>query len=184
MSHSPTIPLTDITGMIQGPLNVQYYVPTTAPNASAIGAGGGAVFVASGVDTSFPAASAPAPENLTAQGKTVSWLSQRGVAAALSNSFGESGGNDAAGAMERMVGATALGALLARRCDTSSGLRSGLYATREWCWFAGSARANIWLSCVGFGFPTLKLAFVPWYQHVYLIMRSAGIVEELRCHTI
>ncbi|KAH9016765.1 hypothetical protein EDB85DRAFT_2295072 [Lactarius pseudohatsudake] len=70
-------------------------------------AGGGAVFVASGVDTSFTAA----PENLTVQGETVPWLGPR-VAAASSNSCSGSG-NRAAGAREGMVGATVLGALLA-----------------------------------------------------------------------
>ncbi|KAH9170095.1 hypothetical protein EDB89DRAFT_2072387 [Lactarius sanguifluus] len=49
-------------------------MPITAPNTSAVGAGGGAVFVASGLDTRFAAASAPAPVNLTAQGKTGPWL--------------------------------------------------------------------------------------------------------------
>ncbi|KAH9011126.1 hypothetical protein EDB84DRAFT_1681097 [Lactarius hengduanensis] len=102
------IPLTNTTGIIPGPLNVQYYVPITAPNTSAVGAGGGAVFVASGLDTSFTAASAPAPVNLTAQGKTVPWLGPRVAAASSSSS-----GNGAARVREGMVGATMLGALLA-----------------------------------------------------------------------
>ncbi|KAH9013440.1 hypothetical protein EDB85DRAFT_967484 [Lactarius pseudohatsudake] len=101
-------PLTNTTGIIPGPLNVQYYVSITAPNTSTVGAGGGAVFVASGFDTSCTAASAPAPVNLTAQGKTVPWLGPR-VAAASSGSSG----NGAAGVREGMVGATVLGALLA-----------------------------------------------------------------------
>ncbi|KAI9439396.1 hypothetical protein BJY52DRAFT_1229679 [Lactarius psammicola] len=105
------IPLTNITGTIPGPLNPQLYVPITAPNTSAVGAGGGSVFVASGLDTSFIAASAPAPVNLTAQGKTVPWLGPR-VAAASSNSSSGSG-NGAAGAREGIVGATVLGPLLA-----------------------------------------------------------------------
>ncbi|KAH9011124.1 hypothetical protein EDB84DRAFT_1650283 [Lactarius hengduanensis] len=102
------IPPANTTGIIPGPLNVQYYVPITAPNTSAVGAGGGAVFVASGLDTSFTAASAPAPVNLTAQGKTVPWLGPRVAAASSSSS-----GNGAAGVREGMVGATVLGALLA-----------------------------------------------------------------------
>ncbi|KAH9170097.1 hypothetical protein EDB89DRAFT_2230878 [Lactarius sanguifluus] len=89
-------------------LDVAYYVPITAPNTSAIGAGGGPVFVASGVDTSFTAASAPAPVNLTAQGQTVSWLGPRVCQASSSSS-----GNGAAEIREGMVGATVLGALLA-----------------------------------------------------------------------
>ncbi|KAH9016781.1 hypothetical protein EDB85DRAFT_2295083 [Lactarius pseudohatsudake] len=106
------IPLTNTTGIIPGPLNVQYYVPITAPNTSAVGAGGGAVFVASGVDTSFTAASVPAPVNLTAQGKTVPWLGPR-VAASSSNTSASGSGNGAAGAREGIIGATVLGALLA-----------------------------------------------------------------------
>ncbi|KAH9061798.1 hypothetical protein EDB83DRAFT_2520231 [Lactarius deliciosus] len=79
------IPLTNIMSTIPGPLNVQYYVPITAPNTSAVGAGGGPIFVPSGVDTGI-AASAPAPVNLTAQGKTVPWLGPRVAAASSSNS--------------------------------------------------------------------------------------------------
>ncbi|KAH9016783.1 hypothetical protein EDB85DRAFT_2204763 [Lactarius pseudohatsudake] len=57
------IPLTKITGIILGPLNVQYYESITAPLTSA-------VFAASGVDTGFTV-SAPAPVDLTVHGKTV-----------------------------------------------------------------------------------------------------------------
>ncbi|KAH9029926.1 hypothetical protein EDB85DRAFT_2147005 [Lactarius pseudohatsudake] len=108
--------LTNITSTIPSPLNVQYYVPIMAPNASAVGTGGGPIFVASGVDTGFTAASVPALLNLIA-------------------------GNDAAGAREGMVGAAVFGASY-WRCDASSGLRSGLHATREQCWFTGSARTE------------------------------------------
>ncbi|KAH9059233.1 hypothetical protein EDB87DRAFT_1737742 [Lactarius vividus] len=65
------IPLTNSTGTILGPLDMQYYVPITVPNMSAVGAGGGPVFVASGVNPSFAAASVPSPVNPTAPGKTV-----------------------------------------------------------------------------------------------------------------
>ncbi|KAH9016791.1 hypothetical protein EDB85DRAFT_2155672 [Lactarius pseudohatsudake] len=105
------IPLTNITGTIPGPLNVQYYVPITASNTSAVGAGGGPVFVVSGVDTSFTAAKAPAPVNLIAQAKTVSWLGPR-VGASSSNSSSGSR-NGAAGAREGIVGATVFGVPLA-----------------------------------------------------------------------
>ncbi|KAI9431475.1 hypothetical protein H4582DRAFT_1238987 [Lactarius indigo] len=57
--------LMNTTGIIPGPLNAPYCVPVTAPDTSAVGACGGPVFVASGVDTSFTAAKAPAPFNLT-----------------------------------------------------------------------------------------------------------------------
>jgi len=83
------------------PLNAQFYVPTTAPNTSAVGAGGGPVFVASGLDISF-----------TAQGKTVPWLGPR-VATSSSNLSSSGSGNGAAGAREGIVGATVFGALLA-----------------------------------------------------------------------
>jgi len=106
------IPLTNITGTIPGPLNAQYYVPITAPNTSAVGAGGGPVFVASGLDTSLTAASAPSPVNLTAQGKTVPWLGPR-VAASSSNSSSSGNGNGAAGVREGIIGGTVLGPLLA-----------------------------------------------------------------------
>ncbi|KAF8272437.1 phosphoesterase family-domain-containing protein [Lactarius quietus] len=69
------IPLTNLTGKIPGPLNAEYYVPFTAPNTSAVGAGGGPVFVSPGTDTNLTAANAPAPVNLTA--KNESWKQKR-----------------------------------------------------------------------------------------------------------
>ncbi|KAH8994222.1 hypothetical protein EDB92DRAFT_1815157 [Lactarius akahatsu] len=105
------IQLKNIPGTISGPLDVQYYVPITTPNTSTAGAGGSPVFVASGFDISLTAASAPAPVNLTVQGKTVPWLGPC-VAPASSNSSSGSG-NGAASAREGMVGATVLGELLA-----------------------------------------------------------------------
>ncbi|KAH8989941.1 hypothetical protein EDB86DRAFT_3080710 [Lactarius hatsudake] len=80
------IPLTNVTGTI----------PDPAQRARHHGAGG---------------AAAPAPVNLTAQGKTVLWLAPR-VAAESSNPSSGSG-NGATGAREGMVGAAALVALLA-----------------------------------------------------------------------
>jgi hypothetical protein len=47
------------------------YVPYTAPNMSAVGAGGGPVFIGPGLNTSLRAASALAPVNLTALNETV-----------------------------------------------------------------------------------------------------------------
>jgi hypothetical protein len=105
------IPLTNITLTIPGPLNAQYYVPFTAPNTSAVGAGGGPVFIASGLNTSFTAASAPAPVNLTAKNETVPWSGPRVAASSPINASTSSGG--ATGAREGIVGATVLGALLA-----------------------------------------------------------------------
>ena len=64
-------PLTNLTGIYNGPLNAQQYVPFLAPNTSAVGAGGQGVFVAASLNTSFTAAVAPAPVNLTALNQTV-----------------------------------------------------------------------------------------------------------------
>ncbi|KAH8985746.1 hypothetical protein EDB86DRAFT_3083337 [Lactarius hatsudake] len=50
------------------------HVPIIAPNTPAVGAGGGPVSAALGLDTSFTAASAPAPVKPTTQGKTLPWL--------------------------------------------------------------------------------------------------------------
>ena len=87
-------------------------MPFTAPNTSAVGAGGGPVFIASGLDTNFTAASAPAPVNLTAKNESVPWSGPR--VAASSNSTSTTGKkNGAVGAREGIVGATVLGALLA-----------------------------------------------------------------------
>ncbi|KAI9438413.1 hypothetical protein BJY52DRAFT_1421507 [Lactarius psammicola] len=69
------IPLTNITGTIPGPLNAQFYVHLRRTRPPSVG--GGPVFVTSGLDTSFTAASAPSHGNLTAQGKTVPWLGRR-----------------------------------------------------------------------------------------------------------
>ncbi|THG95952.1 hypothetical protein EW026_g5783 [Hermanssonia centrifuga] len=65
------IPLTNLTGVYNGPLNPNQYVPFLAPNMSAVGAGGGPVFVASNLDQSLTTANAPAPVNLTALNETV-----------------------------------------------------------------------------------------------------------------
>ncbi|KAF8495811.1 phosphoesterase family-domain-containing protein [Hysterangium stoloniferum] len=65
------IPLTNSSGSTPGPLNAELYVPFTAPNASAIAAGGGKVFVAPGNDPNLTAANAPSPVNLTALGASV-----------------------------------------------------------------------------------------------------------------
>ncbi|KZT04956.1 uncharacterized protein LAESUDRAFT_727529 [Laetiporus sulphureus 93-53] len=71
--NSSAIPLLNITGTIPGPLNPEYYIPFTAPNKSAVSPGGGSVYVASGLNTSFTAADLPSPVNLTALGETLPW---------------------------------------------------------------------------------------------------------------
>ncbi|KAH9980736.1 phosphoesterase family-domain-containing protein [Russula compacta] len=106
--------LTNITGTIPGPLNGDYYVPFTAPNTSAVGAGGGSVFVASGLNKSFTAAVAPGPVNLTAQNKTVPWAGARpGSNAATNSSSSGRKSSDATDMREGIVGAAAFGAILA-----------------------------------------------------------------------
>jgi hypothetical protein len=86
-------------------------VPFTAPNTSAVGAGGGPVFIGPGLNTSFTAANAPAPVNLTALNQTVPASGPRVAASTNSSSPGKKSG--AVGTREGIVGATALGALLA-----------------------------------------------------------------------
>jgi hypothetical protein len=89
-------------------------VPFTAPNTSAVGAGGGPVFVASGLDTNFTAASAPTPVNLTAKGESDPWSGPRVAASSSSSNSSSSSGkkNGAVGVREGIVGATVLSALL------------------------------------------------------------------------
>jgi hypothetical protein len=65
------IPLLNISGKTPGPLNQNLFVPFLAPNLTAVGAGGGKVFVAPGLNTSLTRANAPAPVNLTALNQTV-----------------------------------------------------------------------------------------------------------------
>lgn len=65
-------PLTNLTGIFDGPLNANQYVPYTAPaNLSAIGAGGQGVLIIGGLNTSFTPSVAPEAVNLTASGQTV-----------------------------------------------------------------------------------------------------------------
>ncbi|KAI0798227.1 phosphoesterase family-domain-containing protein [Abortiporus biennis] len=66
-----SIPLTNLTGTIPGPLNPQFYVPYPAPNVNATGAGGGSVFVAPGLNASLTPDKLPAPVNLTSLGEQV-----------------------------------------------------------------------------------------------------------------
>ncbi|KZS96980.1 hypothetical protein SISNIDRAFT_406855 [Sistotremastrum niveocremeum HHB9708] len=65
------IPLTNATGTIPGPLNAELYVPFLAPNTTAVGAGGGSVFISNTTNTNLTTSSAPAPVNLTASGSSV-----------------------------------------------------------------------------------------------------------------
>lgn len=64
-------PLTNLTGVYNGPLNPNQYVPFTAPNMSAVGAGGKGVFVAASLNKSFTPDLAPSPVNLTSHNENV-----------------------------------------------------------------------------------------------------------------
>ncbi|KAH9991860.1 phosphoesterase family-domain-containing protein [Russula vinacea] len=105
--------LTNATGTIPGPLNPGLYVPFTAPNTSAVGAGGGPVFVASGMNTSFTAAVAPPPVNLTQQNKTVPWSGPRNGSNAVNSTGTGSGKSGAVDMREGIVGAAIFGTILA-----------------------------------------------------------------------
>ena len=88
-------------------------MPFTAPNTSAVGAGGGPVFIAPGLDTNCTAANAPAPVNLTAKNESVPWSGPR-VAPSSSNHMATTGKKSGVvGTREDVVGATVLGVLLA-----------------------------------------------------------------------
>ncbi|EPS93298.1 hypothetical protein FOMPIDRAFT_1170659 [Fomitopsis schrenkii] len=75
---SSEIPLLNLTGTIPGPLNPEYYVPFSAPNLNATGAGGGPVFQGPGLNTALSATALPAPVNLTAEGLDTPWAQNPG----------------------------------------------------------------------------------------------------------
>lgn len=107
---------TNLTGVIPGPLNPGLYVPFTAPNTSAVGAGGGSVFVGPGMNTSFTAAVAPPPVNLTQQNKTLPWSGPRNGSNAVTNSSNGNGNGKPSGAAdvrEGVIGAAIFGTMLA-----------------------------------------------------------------------
>jgi hypothetical protein len=113
---SSSVVLTNATTTIPGPLNPGLYVPFTAPNTSAVGAGGGSVFVSPGMNTSFTAAVAPAPVNLTQQNKTLPWSGSRNGSNAITNTSSSNGnGNsgDKVDVREGVIGATIFGTILA-----------------------------------------------------------------------
>lgn len=60
-----------MTDVFNGPLNSDRFVPFLAPNLTAVGAGGGPVFVATSLNKNLTIADAPAPVNLTALNETV-----------------------------------------------------------------------------------------------------------------
>jgi len=64
-------PATNLSGVFNGPLNSNQYVPFLAPNLTAVGAGGGAVFVSPLINKSLTSLTAPAAVNLTALNESV-----------------------------------------------------------------------------------------------------------------
>lgn len=105
--------LTNATGTISGPLNPNQYVPFTAPNTSAIGAGGGPVFVSPGMNTSFTAAVAPAPVNLTQENKTLPWSGPRNGSNTDTTNSGSGKKSGAADMREGIVVAAIFGTIVA-----------------------------------------------------------------------
>jgi hypothetical protein len=110
------IPLSNATGTIPGPLNPNMYVPFLAPNTAAVGAGGGPVFVAPGVNTNLTAANAPAPVNLTALGELVPAAGALSSSSATGTAAGP-GSTSSSSAMRREVvmgglGVAVFGALI------------------------------------------------------------------------
>jgi hypothetical protein len=98
------IPLTNLTGVFAGPLNAEQYVPFLAPNANAVGAGGGPVFIADGVNMDLNASTAPPPENLTAMGQLVpsevtTSSAAPGPATTSNTTTGGTGGSGSSGAI-------------------------------------------------------------------------------------
>ncbi|KAF9229735.1 phosphoesterase-domain-containing protein [Gyrodon lividus] len=64
LTASSTLPLSNLTGTIPGPLNPQYWVPYLAPNTAGTGGGDGPTFVEPGTNMSLNASTAPAPITL------------------------------------------------------------------------------------------------------------------------
>ena len=112
MNVSSADVFTNLTGVIPGPLNSNAYVPFVAPNTSAVGAGGGSVFIGPGLNTSFTAALAPTPVNLTQQNETSPWSGPR-IASTNSSSNGSGKSSGAVDVKECVIGATIFGTILA-----------------------------------------------------------------------
>ncbi|KAF8911279.1 phosphoesterase family-domain-containing protein [Mucidula mucida] len=70
---SDQIPFLNLTAIYDGPLNSAQYVPFSAPDVTAQGAGGGPVHLSPGLNTSMTAGSLPGAVNLTASGDTTPW---------------------------------------------------------------------------------------------------------------
>ena len=108
------IPLTNLTTTIAGPLNPEMWFPFTAPNVSAVGAGGGSVFLAPGVNTNFTVANAPMPINLTATNATLPAAGEfnASAAAASNSSTTSSTGGSSSATGVRVAAASVFGAVV------------------------------------------------------------------------
>ncbi|KAJ7192447.1 phosphoesterase family-domain-containing protein [Mycena pura] len=74
-THVPPheVPMFNITGVAPGPLNSNAFVPFSAPDLHAHGAGSGGVFLRPGINTHLTASSLPKPVNLTAKNEATPW---------------------------------------------------------------------------------------------------------------
>ncbi|KAJ7738825.1 phosphoesterase family-domain-containing protein [Mycena maculata] len=74
-THIPAseVPYFNLTGIFPGPLSSSAYVPFSAPNLAARGAGGEGVLTRPGLNTHLTAGNLPAPVNLTALDMTTPW---------------------------------------------------------------------------------------------------------------
>ncbi|KAF7970170.1 hypothetical protein HWV62_35224 [Athelia sp. TMB] len=113
-------PQTNLTGIFDGPLNANQYIPFYAPpSTNVVGAGGQGVLVIGGLNTSLTALSAPAPVNLTAQGLSVPASINPNItvgqppAASSTPAAGTSGASAVAvNSVVALVGAVVAGALM------------------------------------------------------------------------
>lgn len=97
---------TNLTGIFDGPLNANQYVPFTAPaNLSAIGAGGQGVLIIGGLNTSFTPSVAPKAVNLTALNETVPSANDPNItqSSTASGSRSSTGAGVAVGVESRVV---------------------------------------------------------------------------------
>ncbi|KAJ7602380.1 phosphoesterase family-domain-containing protein [Roridomyces roridus] len=73
--HVPAneVPMFNLSGVVPGPLTSSRYVPFTAPNVTALGAGGRGVLLRPGLDLNLTPERMPAPVNLGRMNLTTPW---------------------------------------------------------------------------------------------------------------
>ncbi|EIM90179.1 uncharacterized protein STEHIDRAFT_145314 [Stereum hirsutum FP-91666 SS1] len=94
-------PLLNLTGIFAGPLNVEMYLPFTAPNLTAKGAGNGKIFTSPFLNTSITASNVGNSVNLTASGVTNPWVISTN--AVTSNTTSSSSSSTSSSATEAVV---------------------------------------------------------------------------------